>query len=77
MSLISDIPIMSIKAIKAVHGGGGGGGGDVTGVKGSSETNYRTGNVNLTPGNIGTYTKEEIDTMVQEHSVREEELVIE
>lgn len=25
----------------------------VTGVKGNAETNYRTGNVNLTPGNIG------------------------
>lgn len=32
---------------------GGGGGGDVTGVKGNSETTYRTGNVNITPENIG------------------------
>lgn len=28
-------------------------GGDVTGVKGDAESNYRTGNVNLTPANIG------------------------
>lgn len=36
------------------HGtGGGGGGGAVSGVKGNAETTYRTGNVNLTPGNIG------------------------
>ena len=34
-------------------GGGGGGGGGVTGVKGSAENAYRTGNVNLTPANIG------------------------
>lgn len=32
---------------------GGGGGGDVTGVKGNAEVSYRTGNVNLTPANIG------------------------
>ena len=32
---------------------GGGGGGDVTGVKGSAESSYRTGNVNLSPSNIG------------------------
>ena len=35
------------------QGGGGGGGGDVTGVKGNEESTYRTGNVNLTPANIG------------------------
>lgn len=29
------------------------GGGSVTGVKGDSETTYRTGNVNITPANIG------------------------
>lgn len=33
--------------------GGGGGGGDVTGVKGNAESNYRKGNVNITPANIG------------------------
>lgn len=32
---------------------GGTGGGDVTGVKGDAETNYRKGDVNLTPANIG------------------------
>lgn len=32
---------------------GGGGSGTVTGVKGNAETTYRTGNVNLTPANIG------------------------
>lgn len=31
----------------------GGGGSDVTGVKGNSESTYRTGNVNLTAANIG------------------------
>ena len=34
-------------------GGGGGGGGDVTGVKGSAESTYRTGNVTISPANIG------------------------
>lgn len=33
--------------------GGGGGGGDVTGVKGNAESEYRKGNVNITPENIG------------------------
>ena len=33
--------------------GGGGGGGDVTGVKGNAESNYRKGNVNITPENLG------------------------
>ena len=41
----------------AVAGGGGGGGGDVTGVKGDAEANYRTGNVNLTPANLGAQPK--------------------
>jgi len=35
---------------------GGGGGGGVTGVKGDAEQSYRTGNVNLTPGNLGAQT---------------------
>lgn len=30
-----------------------GGGSDVTGVKGNEESSYRTGNVNITPANIG------------------------
>lgn len=38
--------------IEAIEQGGGGSGG-VTGVKGSAESAYRTGNVNLTPANIG------------------------
>ena len=33
--------------------------GNVTGVKGNSETNYRTGNVNLTAANIGAIAKNE------------------
>ena len=33
--------------------GSGGSGGDVTGVKGNAESSYRTGNVNITPANIG------------------------
>ena len=32
---------------------GGGGGGAVSGVKGNAESSYRTGNVNLTPANLG------------------------
>ena len=32
---------------------GGGGGGAVSGVKGDQESTYRTGNVNLTPANLG------------------------
>ena len=31
----------------------GGGGGAVSGVKGDTESTYRTGNVNLTPANLG------------------------
>ena len=30
-----------------------GGGGGVTGVKGDAESSYRSGNVNLTPANLG------------------------
>lgn len=32
--------------------------GDVTGVKGNAESTYRTGNVNLTPANLGLETKQ-------------------
>ena len=43
------------------RGGGGGGGsvvaGGVSGVKGSAESTYRTGNVNLSPANIGAVAK--------------------
>lgn len=35
------------------YGSNSGGGGDVTGVKGDAESTYRTGNVNITPANIG------------------------
>lgn len=41
-----------IKSYIAAQGGGGGG--SVTGVKGDAESTYRTGNVNITPANIGT-----------------------
>ena len=40
-------------AIIALESNGGSGGGDVTGVKGSNESSYRTGNVNITKANIG------------------------
>ena len=36
----------------------------VTGVKGSAETDFRTGNITLTAANIGTYTRAEIDQLV-------------
>lgn len=39
--------------VTALEQGGGGGGGAVSGVKGDAESTYRTGNVNLTPANIG------------------------
>ena len=39
--------------VTALEQGGGGGGGAVSGVKGDAESSYRTGNVNLTPANIG------------------------
>lgn len=40
------LPSEMAGAIRSIHG-------DVTGVKGDSESSYRTGNVNLTPANIG------------------------
>jgi len=36
----------------------------VTGVKGNAENSYRTGNINITPANIGSYSKTEIDNVV-------------
>ena len=33
----------------------------VTGVKGSSESTYRTGQVSITAGNVGAYTTAEVD----------------
>lgn len=35
------------------------------GVKGNAETDFRKGFVNITPENIGTYSKTEIDTIIQ------------
>lgn len=37
----------------------------VTGVKGNAESTYRTGNVNLTPANIGAATSSDITTAIQ------------
>ena len=48
-----NIPTGANYCINNVPISGGGGGGDVTGVKGNAEVSYRTGNVNLTPANIG------------------------
>lgn len=48
-----NIPAGANYCINNVPISGGGGGGDVTGVKGNAESTYRTGNVNLTPANIG------------------------
>lgn len=49
------------------------GGGAVTGVKGNAEEAFRKGKVNITPENIGAYSKEEIDarlgTTVVDHTV--------
>lgn len=36
----------------------------VAGVKGDAEQTYRKGNVNITPANIGTYSKTEIDNLI-------------
>lgn len=41
----------------------------VTGVKGANETIYRRGNVNLTPENIGTYSAESIEAMMEKVSL--------
>lgn len=45
----------------------------LTGVKGDAESTYRTGDVNITPANIGVYTKAEVDaklnTSVVDHTV--------
>ena len=42
---------------------GGGSGSAVTGVKGNAETTYRTGQVNLTPANIGAATSGHTHTL--------------
>lgn len=45
----------------------------ITGVKGNAEATYRDGNVNITPANIGAYSKSEIDarinTSVVDHTI--------
>ena len=38
--------------------------GEIEGVKGEAETEYRKGFVNISPKNIGTYSKEEIDDFI-------------
>lgn len=38
----------------------------VTGVKGNNEGTYRTGNVNITPANIGAYSQAETDSAIQQ-----------
>ena len=38
--------------------------GVVNGIKGSAETDYRTGQVSLTAGNLGAYTKAEVDNLI-------------
>lgn len=45
----------------------------VAGVKGNAENDYRQGYINLTPENIGTYSKDEIDNQLEdlESSVNE------
>lgn len=38
----------------------------ITGVKGDAESSYRTGNVSITPANIGAYTKSETDNAISQ-----------
>ena len=38
--------------------------GVVNGIKGSAEADYRTGQVSLTAGNLGAYTKAEVDNLI-------------
>ena len=48
-----------------------------TAVKGDAETEYRTGNVNLTPANIGSYSKTESDSLlsVKENAINKKQSV--
>ena len=46
----------------------------VTGIKGAAEEEFRKGNVSLSPTDIGTYSKDEIDQKVKEPTVDEEVL---
>lgn len=41
----------------------------VTGIKGDAEASYRRGNVNITPENIGAYSKDDIDSMMSNVSI--------
>ena len=41
---------------------------NVTGIKGNAEDSYRTGNVNLTPANLGAATQTDLDTAEQDIS---------
>lgn len=41
---------------------------NVTGIKGNAEDSYRTGNVNLTPANLGAATQTDLDTVEQDIS---------
>ena len=59
----SRIEDLLIELKEAIEQGGGGGGGDVTGVKGSAESTYRKGNVNLTAENIGVEAGAEVNTI--------------
>lgn len=38
----------------------------VTGIKGNNEGTYRTGNVNITPANIGAYSQADTDSAIQQ-----------
>lgn len=44
-------------------------GGAVVGVKGDAETVYRKGRVNITPANIGAYSKSEVDARINTNVV--------
>jgi len=59
----SRIEDLLIQLKEAIEHGGGGGGGDVTGVKGSAESTYRKGNVNLTAENIGVEAGAEVNAI--------------
>jgi len=59
----SRIEDLLIQLKEAIEQGGGGGGGDVTGVKGSAESTYRKGNVNLTAENIGVEAGAEVNAI--------------
>lgn len=51
--ITDDNDIATKKYVDDAVAGGGGGGGAVSGVKGNAENTYRTGNVNISPSDIG------------------------